>query len=265
MDFSGPSSPFGLRRGSLRLLRHDRPARGLPSCSLRSNVLSWVARLRPSGYAAAAFACFATIGRPVACRAVACEASEGWWSQAGSNRRPLACHASALPAELWPRNSYRLSMILSENRLPPPHQVRGRLFPDHAPPRAVGDAPGKNPEHNSGPISSLLVAADVADDVGDVLVAFFLVGDEGGIVIVVVFDGLVDLDVVFRFGNDGLDLAGILLGIGFLERHQLFSLDRLRRGFGGSGSRGCRGARGRVGAGPRRRDRRNRHHLAGVR
>ncbi len=25
-----------------------------------------------------------------------------WWSQPGSNRRPLACHASALPAELWP-------------------------------------------------------------------------------------------------------------------------------------------------------------------
>src|SRR5207302_2804817 len=24
------------------------------------------------------------------------------WSQPGSNRRPLACHASALPAELWP-------------------------------------------------------------------------------------------------------------------------------------------------------------------
>ncbi len=27
----------------------------------------------------------------------------GRWSQPGSNRRPLACHASALPAELWPR------------------------------------------------------------------------------------------------------------------------------------------------------------------
>src|SRR5687768_7203958 len=27
---------------------------------------------------------------------------ETWWSQTGSNRRPLACHASALPAELWP-------------------------------------------------------------------------------------------------------------------------------------------------------------------
>ena len=39
-----------------------------------------------------------------ACRAEAGEASEGWWSQAGSNRRPLACHASALPAELWPLN-----------------------------------------------------------------------------------------------------------------------------------------------------------------
>ena len=30
-------------------------------------------------------------------------ASEGWWSQTGSNRRPHACKARALPAELWPR------------------------------------------------------------------------------------------------------------------------------------------------------------------
>src|SRR5438067_12740339 len=28
---------------------------------------------------------------------------EGWWSQAESNRRPLECHSSALPTELWPR------------------------------------------------------------------------------------------------------------------------------------------------------------------
>jgi hypothetical protein len=27
-----------------------------------------------------------------------------WWSQAGSNRRPPACKAGALPAELWPQN-----------------------------------------------------------------------------------------------------------------------------------------------------------------
>jgi hypothetical protein len=31
-------------------------------------------------------------------------ANEGWWSQTGSNRRPHACKARALPAELWPRN-----------------------------------------------------------------------------------------------------------------------------------------------------------------
>src|SRR5712672_2512385 len=161
--------------------------------------------------------------------------NRGWWSQAGSNRRPLACHASALPAELWPLG-----------------------------PAAPWATRGQNPEHSSGLISSLLVAADVADDVGHVLVAFFLVGDEGGIVIVVVFDGLVDLDVVFRLGNDGLDLAGALLGVGFLERHQLFSLDRLRHGFGGRGSRGGTGARGGVSTGPRRRHRRNRHDLAGI-
>ena len=32
------------------------------------------------------------------------EASVGWWSQTGSNRRPQACKASALPTELWPRS-----------------------------------------------------------------------------------------------------------------------------------------------------------------
>src|SRR5664279_4260418 len=130
--------------------------------------------------------------------------------------------------------------------------------------RALEQRAGENPEHSSGLISSLLVAADVADDVGDVFVALFFIGDEGGIVIVVVFNGLVDFDVVFRLRNDGLDLAAVLLGVGFLERHQLFSLDGLRRGFGrGSGGRGT-GARGGVGAGPRRRDRRNWHDLAGV-
>ena len=32
---------------------------------------------------------------------------EKWWSQAGSNRRPPACKAGALPAELWPRDTFR--------------------------------------------------------------------------------------------------------------------------------------------------------------
>ena len=29
-----------------------------------------------------------------------------WWSQPGSNRRPPACKAGALPAELWPRSTH---------------------------------------------------------------------------------------------------------------------------------------------------------------
>src|SRR5260370_37336714 len=102
-------------------------------------------------------------------------------------------------------------------------------------PARLGRRAGKNPEHSSGLISSLFVAADVANDIGDVLVAFFLVGDEGGIIVVIVFDGLVDLDIVFRFGNDRLDLAGVLLGVGLLERDQLFGLGGLRHIGGGSG------------------------------
>ena len=38
-----------------------------------------------------------------------CLRGEGWWSQPGSNRRPQACKASALPTELWPRSQDRLS------------------------------------------------------------------------------------------------------------------------------------------------------------
>jgi hypothetical protein len=32
---------------------------------------------------------------------------EIWWSQTGSNRRPHACKARALPTELWPRRKLR--------------------------------------------------------------------------------------------------------------------------------------------------------------
>ena len=35
-----------------------------------------------------------------------------WWSQAGSNRRPPACKAGALPAELWPLSSPFLPQAL---------------------------------------------------------------------------------------------------------------------------------------------------------
>ena len=32
-----------------------------------------------------------------------CRGTRDWWSQTGSNRRPHACKARALPTELWPR------------------------------------------------------------------------------------------------------------------------------------------------------------------
>ena len=32
------------------------------------------------------------------------DAGAAWWSQTGSNRRPPACKAGALPTELWPRS-----------------------------------------------------------------------------------------------------------------------------------------------------------------
>ena len=41
----------------------------------------------------------------------------GWWSQTGSNRRPHACKARALPAELWP---------LSQNSQPSRWQIANR-------------------------------------------------------------------------------------------------------------------------------------------
>jgi hypothetical protein len=38
-----------------------------------------------------------------------------WWSQTGSNRRPHACKARALPTELWPRDSASNSIAPNPN------------------------------------------------------------------------------------------------------------------------------------------------------
>src|SRR5262249_60598870 len=44
--------------------------------------------------------------------------SRGWWSQGESNPRPLECHSSALPTELWPlRDQY--SVIRKQGVLTP--------------------------------------------------------------------------------------------------------------------------------------------------
>src|SRR5687768_12016120 len=95
-------------------------------------------------------------------------AREDWWSQAVSNRRPLACHASALPAELWPQRLF------------------GRL--------------------------SLFFLVDVADDVGHVGVAFFLLLDEG-----ISIESWIDFNVLAFHSS----LRACCLGIGLFQRDEL--------------------------------------------
>src|ERR1700730_15440677 len=87
--YAGHASPFRLLRGC---------ATRRPNVLMMDNNIGYrlAARLRPMGPRRARFA----FGYYVAAPRVA--EGEAWWSQAGSNRRPLACHASALPAELWP-------------------------------------------------------------------------------------------------------------------------------------------------------------------
>ena len=50
-----------------------------------------------------------------------------WWSQTGSNRRPPACKAGALPTELWPRARW----LANRSSLPRlrPHGLRRATFP----------------------------------------------------------------------------------------------------------------------------------------
>src|SRR5579885_3041792 len=119
-----------------------------------------------------------------ACRAVAREASEGWWSQGESNPRPRECHSRALPTELWP--------LLGT---------------------AVG---GCQQGGRRSPKSGLLLLLDAfADDVTDVGVAFLFFLDEGSVV-----EALVDLDFFFSAGlcrrrfARGRGLLALLLGFG---------------------------------------------------
>src|SRR6201985_1019117 len=44
--------------------------------------------------------------------------SRAWWSQTGSNRRPHACKARALPTELWPRQRTEYRKRRTDIRIP---------------------------------------------------------------------------------------------------------------------------------------------------
>ena len=45
-----------------------------------------------------------------------------WWRMSGSNRRPPACKAGALPAELIPHDVFVWWVWLDSNQRPPPYQ-----------------------------------------------------------------------------------------------------------------------------------------------
>ena len=57
-----------------------------------------------------------------------------WWSQAGSNRRPPACKAGALPAELWPQNLSVLRYAALSHSLTRSLPKQVTLSLAHAPP-----------------------------------------------------------------------------------------------------------------------------------
>jgi hypothetical protein len=85
-----------------------------------------------------------------------------WWSQAGSNRRPPACKAGALPAELWPRRLVGLGGLepptsplsgVRSNRLSYRPALGFRLLGRGFAPRALGK--GGDPAAGS-PTATLL-------------------------------------------------------------------------------------------------------------
>jgi hypothetical protein len=49
---------------------------------------------------------------------------KSWWSQSGSNRRPPACKAGALPAELWPL-TFQLGLVGLGGFEPPTSPLSG--------------------------------------------------------------------------------------------------------------------------------------------
>src|SRR5262245_39805550 len=133
---------------------------------------------------------------PVSCPPGRC-GSEGWWSQGESNPRPLECHSSALPTELWPR------------QVPP---IRRGWEHRTATPKCVYR------KHIPQLVSSLLFVFDVsANDLGHI---GFLLLDKR--VLGIVLDGFVRVSVLHCLRPLG---SGRFLALGLCIR--LFERDQL--------------------------------------
>ena len=88
------------------------------------------------GYDAVAFPRFAVGQEFVASRAVAREASEGWWAVKVSNLRPSACKADALPAELTAHPGATIACEMYPRIAPQRKRVATLLLrPDHTGPQ----------------------------------------------------------------------------------------------------------------------------------
>src|SRR5262249_5551212 len=148
----------------------------------------------------------------------------------GSNRRPLACHASALPAELWPRPSSGPTKqpgwfgFGSEGYIPRPH--RDQVRPDSPP-----AAPQKGPPERSRRLHLLLVAFIPLEF--DVVVLEFLVLVDHGEAVILVFvlefflDFLVVLAGIFAAAILGFFPAFAGFGLFFLAVSEVDFLVRL--------------------------------------
>src|SRR6185312_25021 len=116
---------------------------------------------------------------------------------AGSNRRPPACHAGALPAELWPHlaaepvNEPALGATKTLNQEKRHHRVGGATGP------YCGRAALK---HGRTPRSSLffLLVDALADEVGDIAGFLFLFFEEGIVLAVGDFNVVVSIGIDIR-------------------------------------------------------------------
>ena len=100
------SSPFG--PDNLMLAEHNRtgPALAANPATFPLNDVSYLpAPHGPDDQRRVAKLVFSGCGPTTAIAPRPIWGDRQWWSQSGSNRRPDACKATALPAELWPQSA----------------------------------------------------------------------------------------------------------------------------------------------------------------